>query len=90
MSDVIDKVEAESKSLELHVDLCSLRYQQLLHKFDVVDDKFAKIESMLVEIKNTIRGDEKESTSLYLKWAGAIIGVLSSIVIGLVLHLLFK
>lgn len=89
-NDIIETVEAERTSLDLHVDLCAQRYTQLINKFDIVDTKFTKIETMLVEIKESIKVDEDKNVSRYLKWAGAIIGLLSSTLIGLVLHLLLK
>jgi hypothetical protein len=87
---VIASLPAESENLAIHVQLCEQRYLQLLNKFDQVDTKFEKIETMLVDIKTVIKQDEKENTSLYLKWAGALIGVLSTTLIGLVVHLLIK
>lgn len=90
MTEIINTIPGESENLALHVQLCEQRYIQLLNKFDSVDSKFEKLEDMLLEIKDTIKGDERENTSRYLRWAGAIISVLSTIVIGLVTHLLFK
>jgi len=87
---IIGSVPAESENLAIHVQLCEQRYLQLLSKLDTVDNKFEKIETMLVDIKTVIKQDEKENTSLYLKWAGALIGVLSTTLIGLVVHLLIK
>jgi hypothetical protein len=89
-NELIASLPQESTDLSLHVQLCEQRYIQLINKFDRVDSKFEKLETMLVEIKNTIKSEEKENTNRYLKWAGAIIGVLSSLSIGMALHLWFK
>jgi tetrahydromethanopterin S-methyltransferase subunit G len=50
-----------------------------------VDHKFDKIENMLVEITDKLK---KDTTDNYLKWGGAIIGILSTTLIGLVIKLL--
>lgn len=85
---VIASLPAESENLAIHVQLCEQRYLQLLNKFDQVDDKFEKIETMLVDIKTVIKQNEKDNTSLYLKWAGVIITVLSTALISISVHLL--
>jgi len=85
---VIASLPAESENLAIHVQLCEQRYLQLLNKFDQVDEKFDKIETMLVDIKTQLKQDEKDNTSLYLKWAGAIITVLSTALISVSVHLL--
>ena len=85
---VIASLPAESENLAIHVQLCEQRYLQLLNKFDQVDIKFDKIEVMLVDIKQQIKQDESDNTRLYLKWAGAIITVLATTLIGIVVHML--
>lgn len=89
-SELIETLDAERASLDLHVDLCAQRYTQLLNKFDVVESRFQKIETMLVEIKDTISVNKTDNTEKYLKWGGAVIFVLSTALIGLVSHLLLK
>jgi chromosome segregation ATPase len=89
-SEIIETLDAERTSLDLHVDLCAQRYNQLLNKFDDVEVRFEKIESMLVEIKDTISANKTDNTEKYLKWGGGVIFVLSTALIGLVTHLLFK
>ena len=74
----------EHTDLSLHVDLCAKRYDQLINKFDEVDRKFERIETMLVEIKNDVKTNQKDNVSNYLKWAGGIIFVLATALIGLV------
>jgi len=85
---VIASLPAESENLAIHVQLCEQRYLQLLNKFDQVDTKFDKIELMLVDIKQQIKQDESDNTRLYLKWAGAIITVLATTLIGIIVHML--
>ena len=84
---VIETLPAESDNLALHVQLCEQRYLQLINKLDHVDQRFAAIEVMLVEIKNTITAQKSSNDKTYLKWAGSIIFVLSTTLIGLVIKL---
>ena len=89
-TEIIDTLEAERTSLDLHVDLCAQRYTQLIHKFEIVEERFEKIDSMLVEIKETISSNKTDNTEKYLKWGGGVIFVLSTALVGLLTHLLTK
>ena len=51
---IIETVLAESDNLALHVQLCEQRYLQLLNKFDSVDNRLERLETMLMEIKESI------------------------------------
>lgn len=87
---VIERMPGEVTDLALHVNLCEQRYIQLIDKFDQVDRRLDKIEEVLVEIRTTVAADRKDNTDKYLKWAGSIIIILSSALVGVVTHLLFK
>ena len=87
---IIERMPGEVTDLALHVNLCEQRYIQLIDKFDQVDRRLDNIESVLVEIRTTIAVDRKDNTDKYLKWAGTIILVLSSALVGVVTHLLVK
>lgn len=87
---IIERMPGEVTDLALHVNLCEQRYIQLIDKFDQVDRRLDKIEEVLVEIRTTIAVDRKDNTDKYLKWAASLIVVLSSALIGVVTHLLFK
>jgi hypothetical protein len=82
---VIETIAGESENLALHVQLCEQRYLQLINKLDHVDAKFANIESMLIEIKNTVTAQKSNTDKTYLTWAGSIIFVLSTTLIGVVI-----
>ena len=84
MSDIIDTITEESENLELHTKLCAQRYQQLINKFDVVDHRLDKIESTLVEIKDTLGEASSRKYQTYLAWAGVVITALA----GGIFHLL--
>lgn len=85
---VIETVVGERENLALHVELCEQRYLQLINKLDHVDQRFAAIETMLRDIKETITAQKSNSDKTYLTWAGSIIFVLSTTLIGLVIKLL--
>lgn len=89
-NDIIDTLPGESESLALHVQLCEQRYIQLINKFDHVDSRLDKIETVLVDIKGKIDKKEEAHYKNYLKWAGVIIGLLATFSTGLLTHLLFK
>ena len=77
MSDIIETVTEESENLELHTKLCAQRYQQLIHKFDVVDVRLDKIETTLVEIRECLGQQESRKYQTYLAWAGVVITALA-------------
>ena len=88
MLDIIDTIPGEQDSLELHVQLCEQRYKQLISKFDLVEHRLDRLEEHIVDIKDAIGGVGKSATATYLKWAGTIISMLITLVIGLIYHLL--
>ena len=83
---IIETVLAESDNLALHVQLCEQRYLQLLNKFDSVDHRFERLETMLMEIKESIGDSRIEVYKKYLSWAGIAITAL----LGVVVHYLMK
>ena len=84
---VIDPVEEESNDLSLHVTLCSLRYNQLIHKFTEVDVRLRQIEENIVFIKETLQKMDNAKDKTYLKWGGFVIVTLVGVVISLALKL---
>ena len=84
---VIETLAGESENLALHVELCEQRYLQLINKLDHVDSRFAQIEQMLIEIKEKLTAQNASNDKRYLAWAGSIIFVLSTTLIGLVFKL---
>ena len=87
---VIETIPLESEDLGLHVTLCEQRYVQLLDKLDHVDERFAALELMLIEIKEKLTAQSSNTDKTYIRWGGSIIFVLSTTLIGLVTHLLLK
>lgn len=65
----------EKESLEAHVDLCALRYQQL-------DSRLTKIESKVEDIHEDITNGNKSMVKVLIGATGTIIaGLLSTIVV---------
>lgn len=80
----IENIEAEKTNLELHVDLCAQRYNQLIHKFDEVDQRLDQLTTLCSEIKDSVVTLKSNTQTTYLKWAGFIIVLLTGILGGLV------
>jgi hypothetical protein len=83
---VIRNIQAEKDSLDLHVDLCAERYNQLILKFDEVDSRLAELTQMVAEIKNSVTQATTSALHTYLKWSGFIIVTL----LGIVVHYAIK
>lgn len=70
--------ELEKQSLEAHVDLCALRYEQL-------DSRLTTLESKVDLIHDEITNGNKAMSKVIVTTAGTVIaGLLSTIVIVLV------
>jgi len=80
---VIENIEAEKTNLELHVDLCAQRYNQLINKFDEVDQRLDQLTQLCSEIKESITTIKSSTLTTYLKWAGFIIVLLTGCIGGL-------
>lgn len=80
----IDNIEAEKTNLELHVDLCAQRYNQLIAKLGEVDDRLDHLTELCADIKDSVTQVKATTQTTYLKWAGFVIVVLTGILGGLV------
>ena len=68
----------EKESLEAHVDLCALRYQQL-------DNRLTNLETKVNDIHEDITEGQKSMTKVLIGAAGTIVaGLLSTIVVLLI------
>ena len=81
MSELIEVVDGEESDLALHTKLCSLRYQQLISKFDEVDSRLDQLTQLVSEVKDSVTAITTSALHTYLKWAGVIIVTLLGIVI---------
>lgn len=67
--------ELEKTSLEAHVDLCALRYEQL-------DKRLTKVEDKLDELVDTMKNGQQGLVKVIIGAAGTIVaGLLSTIVV---------
>jgi hypothetical protein len=74
MSD-IGTTNLEKQSLEAHVDLCALRYQNL-------DNRLLAVEHTLRDIHQDIKNGQQSMTKVLIGTAGTIVaGLLSTIIV---------
>jgi hypothetical protein len=78
--DLLAQIDAESSDLEIHTQLCHLRYEQLTRKFEVVEKRFDKLEKLLTDLSSTVSSQKTTNQEMFSKWSNAIIVVLISIV----------
>jgi len=65
----------EKESLEAHVDLCALRYQQL-------DTRLTNVETKIDTIHQDIKSGQQSMTKVLIGTAGTVVaGLLSTIVV---------
>ena len=83
MSRIAATKEAESNDLELHVSLCTERYEELTDKLESMDQKLTEAAAAMIDLKLRL---ESNKDSTYLKWAIAIISAL----VAALLHFLTK
>lgn len=67
--------ELEKQSLEAHVDLCAVRYEQL-------DKRLTKVETTLEDMRDEMRSGNQSLIKVMIGAAGTIVaGLLSTIVV---------
>ena len=79
-------IQLDKKDVFRYASLQSEFAVQLLNKFQLVDHRLDKIESMLVDIKQSLGNKKSDTLKTYLNWAGVVIVAL----LGAVLHLITK
>lgn len=82
--------DIEKESLEAHVELCAIRYNNLETKIDNLEQRLDKLEIHMVDIKNSLTnrvdGQNKQTISIFT----SILGVLAAGLIGFITHGIFK
>lgn len=89
--------QIEKESLEAHVELCAIRYNNLETKLDNLEQRMDKLELHLVEIKNSLTNtalnnerstidSKKQTISIFT----TVLGVLLAGLIGFITHGIFK
>ena len=80
MSSIATTTDLEKQSLEAHVDLCAIRYQNL-------DNRMDKIEKKVEAIHEDITEGQKSMTKVLIGSAGTIVAGLPSTIVVLLMSL---
>jgi hypothetical protein len=70
----------EKESLEAHVDLCALRYEQL-------DRRMTKLEEKVEHIHEDIVHGQKSMTKVLVGTAGTVIAAVASVIVTIMLKM---
>lgn len=70
----------ERESLEAHVDLCALRYEQMENKLNEIDQQFVKIDQRFDNIDQKISAIETDLKTGNTKIIVALIGATATII----------
>lgn len=82
--------DIEKKSLEAHVEICAERYSNMVVKLTNIDARMDKLESHIVEIKDSLGKSSNESNKTLITIGTAIFVALLTAVLGVVVHLATK
>lgn len=82
--------DIEKESLEAHVELCAIRYNNLETKIDNLEQRLDKLEMHMVDIKNSlaskVEGQNKQTITIFT----SVIGILAAGLIGFITSGIFK
>lgn len=82
--------DIEKKSLEAHVEICAVRYNNLETKLSNLEQRMDKMEMYLVNIKDSLEAKFETRTHAVLGWVIRIAGILLAAIFGYIGHGLFK
>lgn len=82
--------DIEKQSLEAHVELCAIRYNNLDSKLDHLEIRMEKLEQLMVDIKNSVSTSGTDSNKQTIGIFTTIIGVLIAGMIGFISNGIFK
>lgn len=88
-TEIIGALAAEETDLAIHTKLCHMRYQQILDKFVSLDEKFDKLETLVLEVKEAVDTQKLGNQKDYLKVTLYIIGLLLSALSFLIIKFMF-
>ena len=80
----------ERENLEAHVELCAERYKQLESKLIDVEQRLDKVESHLIEIKDTITNKTSGIDSRFITIGTTVLAAMFTAIISLLIHLAQK
>lgn len=78
--------EIEKKSLEAHVELCAERYSNLETKLEHLDSRMDKLESHIVDIKDSLGRVGSEGNKTLITIGTAIFVALLTGIISFIIH----
>ena len=70
--------QIEKESLEAHVDLCAERYNNLNNEFKNMSGRIDKLESMIMEIRDTINKFKHDRDKQIINWGVGLIATLAT------------
>ena len=70
--------DIEKENLEAHVELCAERYKTLHDKFDAVNHRLDKQDTMLGEIRSAVITNDQTRSRQVFAWGGSVIAILIS------------
>lgn len=82
--------DIEKQSLEAHVELCAIRYNNLDSKLDHLEIRMEKLEQLMLDIKNSVSTTGIDSNKQTIGIFTTIIGVLIAGMIGFISNGIFK
>jgi uncharacterized protein (DUF342 family) len=82
--------DIEKKSLEAHVDLCAERYKNLNEKLGNLENRMDKVESHLVDIKESLGKSGNESNKTIITIGTAVFTALLTGFVTLLIHFATK
>jgi DNA repair exonuclease SbcCD ATPase subunit len=68
--------EIEKKSLEAHVEICAVRYENLEQKLESLESRMDKVEEHLVDIKDKLANSDVGNLKTFITIGTTILGVL--------------
>jgi hypothetical protein len=87
---VTTPTQIEKKSLEAHVEICAVRYNNLETKLSNLEQRMDKMELYLIGIKDSLEGKLEDRNKSVMGWTISILGILLSAILGYIGHGLFK
>ena len=82
--------DIEKKSLEAHVEICAVRYNNLDTKLNNLEQRMDKMEMYLIGIKESLESKTEDRNKSTMGWTISILGILLSALLGYIGHGLFK
>jgi SMC interacting uncharacterized protein involved in chromosome segregation len=82
--------DIEKESLEAHVELCAIRYNNLDTKLNNLEQRLDKLELHMVDIKNSLLAKTNESNKQTINIFTTVLGILAAGLIGFITHGIFK